>query len=583
LWYNLTYNAMRRNGVAFGPMILLWLLALAVPAGQQPPAPVTPEPPPDTGIPIPSKLVQSACGPCHRTDEKQQISRISFQRHTPEGWQDTIRRMVALNGLKIEPAAAREVVKYLSNNLGLAPEEARPALYEVERRLVDEQYTASTDLNGVCNACHSLGRVISQRRTRSEWDLLIAMHRGWYPLIDRQGFRRMGPAPRDRGPDGRPPDTRHPVEKAIDHLSRTFPLETPEWAAWSASMRPARIEGTWALTGHEIGKGPLYGRAVLTPVPNTQDEFTSEITYTYARSGEQVKRTGRALIYTGFQWRGRSTVGGDDKTALREVMSVERDWRRIQGRWFTGGYDELGLDVRLDRVGRETLILGADRVGLRTGLAGQSVKIHVANAPGTLQARDLDLGPGVTVTQASVAGDVIAATVDVAATAAVGPRDIVVAGAVRPAAFTVYDRIDAIHVTPEWSMARVGGVNYPKMLAQFEAWAYHNGPDKKPGTADDLKIDLVDALWTVEEYTATLNDDDVKFVGEIEPSTGRFHPNVEGPNPKRSGERNNVGDVWVVASFTPPGSPASAAPLRGRAHLLVTVPLYMRFDARATP
>ena len=47
------------------------------------------------------------------------------------------------------------------------------------------------------------GRVISQRRTRTEWELLIAMHRGWYPLVDRQVYRRMGPAPRDRACPGR--------------------------------------------------------------------------------------------------------------------------------------------------------------------------------------------------------------------------------------------------------------------------------------------------------------------------------------------------------------------------------------------
>ena len=36
---------------------------------------------------------------------------------------------------------------------------------------------------------------------------------------------------------------------------------------------------------------------------------------------------------------------------------------------------------------------------------------------------------------------------------------------------------------------RVGGVVFPKMLARFDAWAFNNGPDKKPGTADDLKLD----------------------------------------------------------------------------------------------
>src|SRR5262245_34309226 len=109
------------------------------------------------------------------------MTRISFQRNTPEGWQDTIKRMMALNGLKLDPAAGREVVKYLSDNLGLAPEEAKASAFEVERQVVyDQESFNHEDIKGVCNACHSLGRVISQRRTRSEWELLMSMHRGWY-------------------------------------------------------------------------------------------------------------------------------------------------------------------------------------------------------------------------------------------------------------------------------------------------------------------------------------------------------------------------------------------------------------------
>jgi hypothetical protein len=35
-----------------------------------------------------------------------------------------------------------------------------------------------------------------------------------------------------------------------------------------------------------------------------------------------------------------------------------------------------------------------------------------------------------------------------------------------------------------------------------------------------------------------------------------------------------------VASFTPPGA---ATPLKGRAHLLVSPPLYIKFDPTVTP
>ena len=101
----------------------------------------------------------------------------------------------------------------------------------------------------------------------------------------------------------------------------------------------------------------------------------------------------------------------------------------------------------------------------------------------------------------------------------------------------------------------------------------HNGPDGKAGTPDDLNLGIVDVKWSVEEYTATFGDDDMQFVGTLD-AAGLFTPNVDGPNPKRSGNRNNIGDVWVVAELAPTGG-AAAKPLRARAHLLVTVPVYM--------
>jgi quinohemoprotein amine dehydrogenase len=571
----------------FAVAALLWLTAatpslLAQPPGPGPagqaPAAATPV---EDGIPVPSFVVQKSCATCHPRDEQNHLTRISYRRTTPEGWQQTVRRMAALNGLQIDPAEAREIVKYLSNHLGLAPEEARPAAFEVERRLEDFTYEASPDLQPTCTACHSLGRVISQRRTRGEWELLIAMHRGWYPLVDTQGFRRMGPPPRDRGPDGRPPDTRHPVEKAVDHLAQAFPLKTPEWAAWSATMRPPRLEGAWALSGWEPGKGPVFGRMAIAPVADMPDEFTTAITYTYARTGDTVSREGRVVVYTGFQWRGRSTVGGDDETSLREVMFVDRDWRAVEGRWYTGGYDEEGLDVRLTRVGAEPAVLGTDVTALRTGRTGQPLTIYGAALPAAIAPAQVDLGPGVTVARVeSATSETIRLAVDVAADAVVGMRDLFVAGASRPQAVAVYDRVDAIAVTPAWNMARVGGVRFPKMVAQFEAWGFHNGPDGRPGTPDDIRLGIVPATWGLEEYTATYDDDDVQFVGAIDPRTGRFTPNVDGPNPERSGERNNIGDVWVVATYQP--EETDGPPLRARSHLLVTVPLYMRWDPSVT-
>jgi quinohemoprotein amine dehydrogenase len=536
----------------------------------------TPGSQPDEGIPITNEKVKTVCGDCHKTDDKGRMSRISFRRTTPEGWQETIRRMVTLNKAEIEPADAREIVKYLADNLGLAPEETKPAYFETERRLIDFKYTANSDTESICSSCHSMGRVMLQRRTGKEWDLVLAMHRGWYPLVDTQVFRRFGPPSSEPGPDGRPPDNRHPMDKALAHLKPTFPFTTPEWTSWSASMRSPRLEGTWLLSGYDPGAGPIFGTVKITSNSAAADEFTTETTYQYSRSGRTVTRSGRSVIYAAHQWRGRTTVGGDNATSLREVMEVERDWQSMAGRWFNGDYDELGPDVKLARIGAAPIVAGLDRPSARRGGTAQTLRIYGANFPSGIAARDVDFGRGVSVSRVvNATPTMVTVEVDVASDAVVGARDLFLAGVLNRGALTVYDKIDFIKIKPGWNMARVGGVVFPKMVAQFEAFAFAFGPDGKADTKDDLQIGPVDAAWTVEEYTATFDDDDVKFVGEVNPSTGLFTPALDGPNEKRSGNRNNVGDVWVIASHQPPGG---AAPMRARAHLVVTVPLYLRWD-----
>ena len=67
-------------------------------------------------------------------------------------------------------------------------------------------------------------------------------------------------------------------------------------------------------------------------------------------------RTGKALVYTGYQWRGRGAVR--QPTPWREVLFVERDWKTMWGRWFTGAYDETGVDVKLVAAGTDPTVFG---------------------------------------------------------------------------------------------------------------------------------------------------------------------------------------------------------------------------------
>ena len=571
-----------------------WLVVAAVvgAAGStqaQSPAATAPQSPASTasdeGIPVQSELVRSRCGGCHKSDDQKRMSRISYRRATPENWERTIKRMVTLNHAKLDPADARTILKYLADHQGLAPEETRPIEFEAERRTAEYVYAADKDTADTCSSCHSMARVLSERRTKEEWELLVAMHRGYYPLVDvqpmngGQGFRRTRPLQTEPGPDGRPPDNRNPMDKALEHLEKAMPLTTPDWSAWSVAMQPPKLAGQWVLVGSAPGKGPVYGQVTIAADPASPDAFTTELRYTVARTGEPVSRKSKALVYTGYQWRGR---GAGDQT-WREVLFIERGWNEMWGRWFTGAYDEIGLDVRLIRQTGSPIVTGTSVTALRSGVNGQAVKIFGARLPASIRPDDIGLGQGVKVSRIVSAGpEEISVELDVAQTAPIGARDVSVAGAVKPAALVVYDKIDGIRVVPQAGMARVGGAVFPKQLQQFEAIGLHNGPDGKPDTADDVTLGIVDVKWSLEEYTATFGDDDVRFVGAID-ANGLFTPSLDGPNPKRSGNRNNVGDVWVVAELRSGDARDTSKPLRARAHLLVTVPLYMAWFEREPP
>ena len=552
-------------GMVVGALVFLFLGARAlppVPGMPSAPAALNSAQADDEGYPIDHEIIIRRCQRCHERDDEGRMTRISYERKTPEGWQTSVRRMMALNDVSLGPDEAREVVRYLSNRQGLAPEELEPGRFEVERRLIEHVYEADRDVENTCIQCHSMGRVITQRRTREEWELLMATHRGLYPLVDFQGFQRGGDGPQ-------------PVDEAIDHLSEAFPLETPEWSAWAASMRTPRLAGTWALAGFEPGKGRIFGTVEIS-AGDAPDEFRSRASYTYAESGQEVSRSGQSIVYTGYQWRGRSNPGGADE--LREVMTVDRGWREMTGRWFTGAYDEFGPDVTLTRASGPVLS-GVHPRAIRTGASSTELRVHGINLPANPDATDFDFGPGVRV-ESAMGGDGSQVTLrlSVDEDAAVGGRDLFVRGMSLAGAIQVHDGVDRLEVTPRAGMARIGGANFPKGYQPYDAIGWDDGPDGEPNTEDDLRLGRVPVSWSMEEYTATFDDDDIQYVGALG-SDGIFTPAIDGPNSSREGSRNNIGDVWVVATYAGSGAdPADAGSLRARAHLIVTVPLYLKFD-----
>jgi quinohemoprotein amine dehydrogenase len=562
------------------------LLAVMPVQGQQPRnqaagSPVAEEKPED-GIPVTDPLVIAKCGTCHTRDDKGNLSRISWERAAPEGWEEAIKRMVRLNGLEISPAEARSVLKYLSTYHGLAPEEANPVMYMPEHRIQDEP-VPNEAVRTTCMGCHPFGRGLSWRRSKEDWKLLTNMHVFLYAQADvafRRGFFGNGNAPVIAQVQEDAPPL---VDQTLDYLAKNAPLHTPEWAAWRARMRAPRLDGRWLVTAHIPGRGKYYGEMVMERGA-ADDEFQTRVKLQPVAQGPTLTRTGQGLVYAGYSWRGRSkgsnpagAAPDDLSKEMRETLWFSPDQLWAEGRWFWGEYQEFGVDVKLVRASAEPTLLGVDRTMFKLGSQGNRVRVIGDNLPAQVAPADLDFGSGITVRRiVSRTSSEVVAEVDVAANAVPGKRDIAFRRSVLQSVIAVYDRVDYIKVIPEASLAHLGSDVHPKGYEQFEAIAYQRGADDKLHTADDVELGPVDVTWSVEEYLSVYGDDDKDFVGTLS-SSGLFTPALDGPNPKRKFNRNNYGDVWVVATAKNEKD-KDDKPLAGRSYLVVTVPTYIRWD-----
>ena len=202
----------------------------------------------DAGIPVTDPLVIAKCGSCHARDAQGNMQRISWERTTPEGWQEALKRMILANGVSLTPAEARVIVKYLSASHGLAPEEAKPLMYDAERRIHHETNIPNDHVHHACARCHTFARSLSWRRSPGRLE----------------AARRACIAARLKlAPD----------EEAIAFLAKAAPLHTPEWDAWSARTRTANLAGRWLVTASLRGRGKYYGEMQVDPTPD--DDFTT--------------------------------------------------------------------------------------------------------------------------------------------------------------------------------------------------------------------------------------------------------------------------------------------------------------------
>jgi quinohemoprotein amine dehydrogenase len=502
----------------------------------------------EDGIPVADPLVKAKCGTCHASDEHGNMQHISWERTTPEGWQDALRDQILANGVNLTAAEARSMVKYLSARHGLAPEEAKTVMYAAERRIHDETNLSNENLRNACAKCHALARSLSWRRSIEDWKQLANTHL-----------------------------TRHKVqlnEEAIAFLAKTAPLSTPEWTAWNVRTHAPNLAGRWLVSAYTPSGGKYYGDMQVDPAGD--DEVNTRVRLTSIKDGSAIVRTGRSVVYGGYAWRGRSkgsespsSAPDDLSSEMREAMWIAPDGAKAEGRWFWGQYQEFGFDVKLQRPSSNPTLLAVDQSSLKIGSQANRIRLIAENIPAQVRPADVVLGPGVNVRRivSHTANEVIA-EVDVAGDAPLGKRDVAFRSSVMQNAVAIYDRVDYVKVTPESAMAAFGNQTRARGYQQFEAIGYQRGADGKAHTADDVELGPVDVTWSMEVFYA-VEGSNTDFVGKVS-STGFFTPAPDSPN-------NNY-DVWVVATARSEKE-KNGKPLVGKGSLVVTVPTYT-FEGR---
>lgn len=500
------------------------------------------------GLPVTSDLVRRECGACHQVDSQQRMSRISYVRKTPEGWEETIQRMARLHGFRAAPADARKIEQYLSANHGLVASELARIAYSLDGEDVQEQ-VPNEAVKNACTTCHSYAKIAGQRRTREEWlnlkDFLLAM----FPtLVYQHRFE----------------DWVGLCDQALPWLAEQFPLDSPEWRREKDQKAPG--EGRWLVTGHQLGKGDYVGSITFRAAAD--GELETEISRHFSGGGTSTTE-GKGLWLGAFAWRGSGRSG--DVNRQREIFHLSADGETQRGRWFPFEHPELGATEVRYRVDGSPQISGVLPKVLQRRATGVELRIYGANLGTSLGRGDIELGDGIIVDQVSEAtSDHVVVQAHVAADAKVGKRNLRAGLASKADALALYDKADYILVLPEKSMARLGGVIAVKRFIQFEAHAFSDGPDGIPGNSDDLDLGMVKADWSIEDLSTSAGNQNAKYVGAID-QNGLFTPSQEGPNAERQRSTNNAGEVWVKASFTPRGS---TAPLSARAYVLVSVPDY---------
>ncbi|WP_151702904.1 quinohemoprotein amine dehydrogenase subunit alpha [Nitrincola alkalilacustris] len=494
------------------------------------------------------QLLRNNCGVCHAESgsaDNPVFSRISEQRKSPEGWLMTINRMVHLRDVEISADDKRNLVRYLADTQGLAPDEAAPFRYLLEQDTNLIETGVDAELVETCARCHSGARFALQRRTEQEWQYLVDFHMGQFPTTELHALSR------DRA------WYEIARNQTASTLALQYALDTPEWSQWQSEPK-ADVTGRWRVVGFVPGKGEFD--AVMLAERADDGRYDLSITGRYA-DGSELSGDGKATLYTGYEWRASLTLDG---VRMRQVMAL--DEQGLSGRMFLAAEREIGGSIQAIQDQGEAAVLALLPSFVRKG---EHAEVEVIGH--NLQADSLSLGAGVVIEQILSQGpDSI--RVRVSATGDEGIYPVQLGDVAQSAGLAVYEQVARVDVLPQDAVARIGGGGMmAKVRTAYRVVGYSAGPDGIPGTEDDLRLGYMPASWQIlpadEEAE---HDQDHIYAGEID-ANGIFTPGIDGPNPERRMSANNVGRLTVVATVTD-----GEEVVEGSGNLLVSVPDFVR-------
>jgi quinohemoprotein amine dehydrogenase len=490
---------------------------------------------PATARPGGQELLRTHCSACHQ-ENAGQFEHVSSIRQTPEGWLMTIDRMRELHGLVVNDKVRDTLVHYLCDTQGLAPSETFAGRFALERRPNATDLDLGTDIDATCGRCHSLARVSLQRRDEEEWRQLARLHVGPLASLAHQATAL------DEA------WLRIATGAVAAQLTARYPFETVSWTEWK--VRPAAdLSGTWVVVGHVPGGHDFQGTASIEPDGAGAYWARYQLTDT---AGAALHGESKAMVYTGYEWRGSAKIGG---RALREIYTVGPSGNQLAGRWFDPDHAEGGGEWLAFRDNGKARMFGMLPHALRTGTTTDVVIVGTGleKQPGSLS-----LGEGTEVSNEQRDSHSIRARVKIADDAQPGSRNVSVGGVGALGLLAIYRQIDQLEVAPKSATAQLGGGEVAPVSAQFEAI----GSTRLPNGAL-LSLGPVAADWSAAAFDADTSSEDEKFAGQLD-QRGRFLPAGTGSNPGRKSPGENAGDLWVIARSR------DADHAEGRARLIVT-------------